>query len=54
MKNITELLGMGEYGVYVWSSFIVATVVILAMLIFTLRSLLQAKKTLKLLKKDEA
>ncbi|MEQ1789698.1 MAG: heme exporter protein CcmD [Rickettsiales bacterium] len=47
MENLTEALGMGGYGVYVWPSFIVAAVVIFAMLMISLRSLRKAQKTLK-------
>ncbi len=46
MKNITESLGMGEYGIYVWPSFIIAAVIILVMLVITLRSLRRAQKIL--------
>lgn len=53
MENLIEVLGMGEYGIYVWPSFIVAFVVITAMLLVSLRSLSKAQKTLENLKKDE-
>lgn len=54
MENITEILVMGQYGVYVWSSFLVAAVIILVMLGLTLRSLRQAQKILRKLQKNEA
>ena len=53
MKNLTEALAMGEYGVYVWPSFAVAALVILAMLVFTLRSLRQTQKTLRHLQNNQ-
>lgn len=46
MENFTNNLAMGEYGAFVWSSFAVATLVIVAMLIISLRSLKKAQKTL--------
>lgn len=47
MENVTKTLGMGQYGIYVWPSFIVAAIIIAIMLIITLHSLRQAQKTLK-------
>lgn len=46
MSELNKVLGMGEYGMYVWPSFIVAAVVILSMIAITLRSLHQTQKTL--------
>lgn len=50
MENLTETLAMGEYGVYVWPSYIIAAIVISVMLVCSLLSLRKAQKTLKTLK----
>lgn len=47
MENITEALSMGSYGFYVWGSFATATIIIMAMLIVTLRSLKDTQRKLK-------
>lgn len=54
MEKLTEVLGseagpsleMGGYATYVWPSFIIAFVVLLAMVILSVRSLRKAQKTL--------
>lgn len=50
MENIIKALGMGEYGIYVWPSFAIAAIIIIAMLLITLSSLKRAQQTLKNLK----
>lgn len=46
MENITEALAMGQYGIYVWPSFIIAAFIIIIMLVLSLRSLKHAQKIL--------
>jgi len=50
MEDMVKSLGMGEYGIYVWPSFAIAAIVIMAMLLVTLASLKRAQNTLKSLK----
>ncbi len=47
MENITTALSMGQYGIYVWPSYAVATIVIFVMLMITLRSLRQSQRALR-------
>ncbi len=53
MEKLTEALAMGEYGVYVWPSFAVAALVIMAMLVLTLRSLGKTQKILSDLQNNQ-
>jgi heme exporter protein D len=46
MEKLTEVLAMGGYAVYIWPSFLVAAVVMVGMVVFSLRSLKRAHRTL--------
>lgn len=53
MENIAEALSMGSYGLYVWTSFASATIIIVAILFVTLRSLRNAQRKLKILQEHQ-
>jgi len=48
----SKLWEMGGYGGYVWSSFSVATIIILLMFAASLRALKKSQKTLEKLKNE--
>lgn len=57
MEKLTEVLAMGGYATYIWPSFAVAAVVMLALLLTSLRALRRASATLSQLQdlpSDEA
>ncbi|MEZ5690933.1 MAG: heme exporter protein CcmD [Rickettsiales bacterium] len=54
MENLLKALEMGEYGGYIWSSYLVAAVIILFIFVVTLRSLRKSQKTLDDLQNNEA
>jgi heme exporter protein D len=52
MENITSFLGMGGYAVYVWPSFVFTSLMMLARVIGSVRSLRRAEKALKQLQHE--
>jgi len=46
MEKLTEVLAMGGYATYVWPSFIIAAITMIAMVATSMRSLRKAQRTL--------
>ena len=51
MQKLTDVLNMGGYAIYVWPSFLVTALAMLAMVIVSMRALRRAQKTLAELQK---
>lgn len=47
--NLSDFLDMGGYAEFVWPSYLVAAVILLALLVLSISALRSSEKTLKLL-----